>query len=161
MSNEIEELKKSHQQLIDQAAAVMLCIEKLAKKQSVASAPEHGNQYWYVGNDGEVYETTFYASCGSDRDRVAIGNWFWTEEEAERAALRIKVNLLLRKEAEKLNGEGAPDFFLYYNKTELNTGLIGNDEFPVVLFTSKGIALEAASNVGIDLIKQAWSRDND
>ena len=161
MSN-IEELKKSHQQLIDQAAAVMLCIEKLDKKEAFNKAPEDGEEYWYIGGDGKVNETTFYSHYTSDANSIAVGNWFWTEEEAEKAALRFKVDLLLSKEAKRLNTEGSDDEWLVtimggslrpMTNTSWDTGR--------VKFSTEAAVREAVSNVGLELIKKAWSEGND
>ena len=161
-NSNIEDLKSSHQQLIDQAAAVMLCIEGLIEKEVLVKTPKEGEGYWFIGGDGHTYETTYYTHWPSAIDKIATGNWFWTKEEAEKADLRIKVDLLLRKEAEKLNNNTHPMHYLFADGECMEvSSLVSTETAPDVLFSSREIALQAASNVGEDLIKKAWSRDND
>lgn len=51
--------------------------------------PEMDNEYYYVGNCGNVYNDD-WISCDVDRDRFEIGNCFKTEEEAERVVEKLK-----------------------------------------------------------------------
>ena len=47
--------------------------------------PKHNENYYYISEWGDVHSNLFYESCGSDRERLQIGNCFKTEELAEKS----------------------------------------------------------------------------
>ena len=58
--------------------------------------PQNNDKYWYVDDEGSVL-STFYDNHYIDRYHQTIGNFFQTEEQAEFAVEKLKVEAELRK----------------------------------------------------------------
>ena len=157
--SDIEELKEMHQKLIDQAEGVMGAIDRL-KEDKTAWKPSGGCHFYYIDSDLVVEDKNY--SCGSSMDELRIngGNFFESKQGAEKAALRVKVELLLRKEAARLNTKGVLlAWFTAINDGRLTPMTNTSWDTGRVMFSSEEAVREAAKNIGVDLIKKAWSRD--
>lgn len=56
---------------------------------------KEGERYWFVQNDGEVYDD-YELKVGTDDRRYRLGNYFKTEEEAQKAADWLRAFAILR-----------------------------------------------------------------
>lgn len=52
--------------------------------------PEDDNTYWYLSNDGRVFDTLYKDKNPNDINRLSLGNCFASKEEAESALVKIK-----------------------------------------------------------------------
>lgn len=59
-------------------------------KEQTRWRPEKFQNYYHLGGDGFVYSDTWANGSAVDNGRFEIGNCFKTEEEAKRAAERLK-----------------------------------------------------------------------
>jgi len=69
-------------------------LEELAKEEE--EFPQDGDAYWFIDDEGGM-SSTFYKNYYLDIYRQKIGNIFRTEEEAEFAVKKLKVEAELRK----------------------------------------------------------------
>lgn len=76
--------------------------ETLAKLNKVWEDYEEPKEYWYLGNDGIVRHTGIPDMIDSDMRR--IGNYFETEEEAERAVEKLKAWKRLKDKGLEIKG---------------------------------------------------------
>ena len=127
-------------------------LEELAKDEQ--EFPQDGDAYWFIDDEGGM-SSTFYKNYYLDIYRQKIGNIFRTEEEAEFAVKKLKVEAELRKFSRKFIWGGEnwilsmgtnKDIFLVYEDDEMNQG--------AVYFEDEYKALEAIEAVGKDRIKK-------
>lgn len=76
--------------------------------------PEMDNEYYYVGNCGNVYNDD-WISCDVDRGRFEIGNCFQTEEEAERVKEYLKALAVVRGDRTSKFTKGKSNFYVVYD----------------------------------------------
>ena len=69
-------------------------LEEQAKEEQ--KFPQVGDTYWRIDDKGSV-DNNFYKDYYTDNHRQAIGNFFKTEEQAEFAVEKLKVEAELRK----------------------------------------------------------------
>ena len=120
MNNEIEELKNRiaalERQLQGQNAPATTKVEE--------PWPQHGDEYWFLDSDGDSLNSDFEVGNVADRKRLAMGNVFRTEEEAEKRAKHIKALVKLRSlvpDGYKLDWR-LPDRKHYYTLYDCLTG---------------------------------------
>lgn len=96
-------------------AAIAAANEKLAELKAAEATqaekawPQNNHHYWFVDTDGRT-DTSRWASDRIDAARMAIGNVFRTEEDAEREAERRKVLTRLRQLERESWGDGKADW---------------------------------------------------
>lgn len=103
-TEQLEKLLEEQKALADRIEAAIR-EAKEGKAPSGVWKPKNGKRYFYVGGNGYVWEDP-WEDCDDDNGRYAIGNVFYTEEEAERHVQRLKVKQRLRE----LAGEFKPDW---------------------------------------------------
>ena len=119
--------------------------------------PKIGEHYWYLYGDGNISTITW---CGSklDADRYKLGNCFRTEEEAEFAREKKKVEVELERYAKEHN-DPERDVWNGFNERcgirydclrgNLDTSTMYQfRDIGAIYFTSKEIAEDAANKVG-------------
>lgn len=150
INEKVEEFRK---QLIEE-------MEKTTKEQEEDEFPKLGEDYWFLHTDGELdYEAWDNMSC--DRLRLAIGNVFKTEEEAEFALDKLKVIAELKKFAEpkdtKWDGKERHYFIGWnYKMTGIEINYIYTYKQNIIHFESEEKAKEAIEAVGEDRIKKYY-----
>ena len=103
--NEIEKLKEKHEELKREIEELGIQINELEKKEITKSGKRWRGAkdrfYWYI-DDCKVYgEYETYDDY--DNARYKIGNYFRTEEEAEKMAEKMKIYTQLKDLALRLN----------------------------------------------------------
>ena len=90
-------------------------LEKYEEKDN--PLPQLGDGYFVIYNDGCVGRSTYENDC-TDLNRIEMGNFFRTEEEAEFAIERLKVLVEMKKFAEPFDAkwdDGTRHWFIYYS----------------------------------------------
>ena len=82
-------------------------------KESTRWKPEMDNEYYYIGNCGDVYNDD-WISCDVDRNRFEIGNCFQTEEEAKRVVEYLKALAVVRGDATSKFIKGIDNWSVHY-----------------------------------------------
>ena len=75
--------------------------------------PQVGDTYWRIDDKGSV-DNNFYKDYYTDNHRQAIGNFFKTEEQAEFAVEKLKVEAELRKYSRPYE-HGRFNYFLFFD----------------------------------------------
>ena len=116
--------------------------------------PQYGNTYWCINAYGGVSKE-IWDGYDIEKDMLEIGNGFRTEQEAEFAVEKLKVEAELRKFSRPFYWGGEnwilsmgtnKDVFLVYEDDEMNQG--------AVYFEDEYKALEAIEAVGKERIKK-------
>ena len=81
-----------------------LYYDTLAKVMKDWEDYEEQKEYWYIRDDGSGIGFSPFNGSTVARRRAAIGNYFETEEEAERAVEKLKAWKRLRDKGFKFNG---------------------------------------------------------
>lgn len=123
--------------------------------------PKIGDYYWFICSDNSLgyidWENSYI-----DKGRLALGNVFLTEEEAEFELERLKVIAELKKYAEpKDRGWGSDavkHWFIYYGRVKQKIEydcnfLVSRNN---IYFESKEIAEQAVEAVGEDRLKKYY-----
>lgn len=80
---------------------------------------KEGGRYWCVGNDGGVYDD-YDDKTDVDDGRYELGNYFKTEEEAQRAANWLKAFTVLRNDTKGFRPDwkntGQARWFVFYDR---------------------------------------------
>ena len=127
-------------------------LEQQAKEEQ--EFPQYGDTYWCINTYGGVSKET-RDGFKFEKDMLTIGNVFQTENEAEFAVEKLKVEAELRKFSRKFIWGGEnwilsmgtnKDIFLVYEDDEMNQG--------AVYFEDEYKALEAIEAVGKERIKK-------
>lgn len=117
--------------------------------------PQGGDEYWYVSATGRALITE-WEGYGVEKDALEIGNVFKTEEEAEFAVEKLKVEAELRNYSRPFKcGEINRYIFLDTNIECIDVaGTCYNQYQGTIYFESKDKAEEAIESVGEDRIKK-------
>lgn len=119
--------------------------------------PKIGEHYWYLYGDGNISTITW---CGSklDADRYKLGNCFRTEEEAEFAREKKKVEVELERYAKEHNDPERDVWNGFNERCGIRYDCLRGDldtstmyqfrDIGAIYFTSKEIAEDAANKVG-------------
>lgn len=127
-------------------------LEEQAKREQ--EFPQEGSKYWYIDDESGVLHTT-YDNHYVDRYHQTTGNIFKTEQEADFAVEKLKVEAELRNFSRKfvwgeenwiLYMSAYKNIFLGYENDEVSQG--------VIYFGSEDKALEAIETVGAERIKK-------
>jgi len=126
------------------------------KKQDVkVKKPEYGDTVYYIDYIGRIRKRT-WINDEDDLDMWELGNIFFTEEEAEFAREKKKVEVELERYAKEHNAPTLEDeYFILYD--EYNEELdydVWADYIPqgAVVFTSKQLVFDAIEAVGKERI---------
>lgn len=126
------------------------------KKQDVkVKKPQYGDTVYYINYIGRIRKRT-WINDEDDLDMWELGNIFFTEEEAEFAREKKKVEVELERYAKEHNAPTLEDeYFILYD--EYNEELdydVWADYIPqgAVVFTSKQLVFDAIESIGRDRI---------
>lgn len=127
------------------------------KKQDVkVKKPEYGDTVYYINYIGRIRKRT-WINDEDDLDMWELGNIFFTEESAEFAREKRKVEVELERYAKEHNGPIRSDsFYLLYNNED--GGKLDYDVWSVckpqggVQFASKQLVFDAIEAVGKERI---------
>lgn len=130
--------------------------EEPDKEQDVkAKKPEYGDIFYYINYVGEIKRTT-WLDVKRDSEMWDFGNVFFTEEEAEFAREKKKVEVELERYAKEHNSTITEDnYYILYdeNDEELDFDVwVGSKVQGTVVFTSKQLVFDAIEAVGKDRI---------
>lgn len=133
--------------------------ERIAELEGFAKAergfPQDGDNYWYIDDEGSVFGT-FYDNHYIDRFHQTIGNFFQTEQQAEFAVEKLKVEAELRKFSRPFK-EDEYNYFIQINSSHNNIVVDSDDCYQTqgtIYFESTTIANEATDTVGEERIKK-------
>ena len=104
--NEIEKLKEKHEELKREIEELGIQINELEEKEITKSGKRwrgvKDRFYWYIEGDCKVYGE-YEKDDDYDNARYVIGNYYKTEEEAEKTAEKMKIYTQLKDLALRLN----------------------------------------------------------
>ena len=128
-------------------------LEELAKEER--EFPQDGDAYWFIDDEGGM-SSTFYKNYYLDIYRQKIGNIFRTEEEAEFAVKKLKVEAELRKFSRPFeNGKFNHYIFFYIDGDSVEVGYkTGCHSQGAIYFESEEKAQQAIEAVGEERIKK-------
>ena len=152
IDEKIEEFRK---QLIEEAKKL---VEEQKQKEEVF--PKVRDIYWFVNDCGGVTDTR-WDNYVIDNNRLAIGNVFKTEEEAEFALEKLEVIAELRKFAESKDRKwNVRDYHYFINwdcdQAEMFVDSNARWKHNEIYFESKEKAKEAIESVGEERIKKYY-----
>lgn len=125
-----------------------------ALKEEEQEFPQDGDEYWYIDDEGDILNEK-WDGLDFEEYRLEIGNIYKTEDEAEFAIEKLKVEAELRKFSRKFIWGGEnwilsmgtnKDIFLVYEDDEMNQG--------AVYFEDEYKAVEVIETVGKERIKK-------
>ena len=128
-------------------------LEQQAKQEQ--EFPQYGDTYWCINAYGGVSKET-WDGYDIEKDMLVIGNGFRTEQEAEFAVEKLKVEAELRKFSRPFEPT-TDNFFMVYDKyleSLENNCSLKTDIQGVIYFGSREELRKAAQSVGIDRIKK-------
>ena len=156
----MEEIKLDMENLTKEEREQLLkLVERANKKDGGVWKPSQGGKYYYIGCDGGIYDTYWYAKV--DVNCYSIGNCFKTKKEAEFALERHKVIVELERFAKENNendGLGSPFALTLNNYTGYIdvTGIYQNCGTTIIKFSSVNIAKRAVEKIGANRIKKYY-----
>lgn len=102
--NEIKKLKEKQEKLKKEIEKLEMQIKELKeqKKKCKRWRAKENELYWFISPNGVAYHT-MELNDSSDRRSYEIGNYFRTEEEAEKMVEKIKIYTRLKDLALRLN----------------------------------------------------------
>lgn len=117
--------------------------------------PQDGDEYWYIDDEGDILNEK-WDGLDFEEYRLEIGNIYKTEDEAEFAVEKLKVEAELRKFSRPFEpmvdnfymvldtSDGSVDIWcMFYSKAE-----------GAIYFESKKKAIEAIESVGEERVKK-------
>jgi len=125
------------------------------KQDAKVKKPQYGDTVYYINYIGRIRKRT-WINDEDDLDMWELGNIFFTEEEAEFAREKKKVEVELERYAKEHNAPTLEDeYFILYD--EYNEELdydVWADYIPqgVVVFASKQLVFDAIESIGKDRI---------
>ena len=140
--NRIEELEKE-----------LLELKEQVKEQQ--GFPQSGERYWY-SNGGGMVNSCFWKSEQFDLNRYRIGNMFKTEEQAEFAVEKLKVEAELRKFS-RLFADGEENNHIKYSPSFDELSVLTSFSYQdqgVFYFESREKVQQAIDTVGEERIKK-------
>ena len=117
--------------------------------------PQDGDAYWFIDDEGGM-SSTFYKNYYLDIYRQKIGNIFRTEEEAEFAAKKLRVEAELRKFSRPFE-YGKFNYYLFLNIKSDSLDTQFTSYCPpqgAIYFESEEKAQQAIEAVGAERIKK-------
>lgn len=125
------------------------------KQDAKVKKPQYGDTVYYINYIGRIRKRT-WINDEDDLDMWELGNIFFTEEEAEFAREKKKVEVELERYAKEHNAPTLEDeYFILYD--EYNEELdydVWADYIPqgAVVFASKQLVFDAIESIGKDRI---------
>ena len=127
-------------------------LEEQAKEER--EFPQDGDAYWFIDDEGGM-SSTFYKNYYLDIYRQKIGNIFRTEEEAEFAVKKLKVEAELRKFSRPFTYHETNWYLIMDFDKEVHYSYKWDDVAQgAIYFESEEKAQQAIESVGIDRIKK-------
>lgn len=117
--------------------------------------PREDDEYWYANENGEVFRDE-WGDFGYEKSMLTIGNVFQTENEAEFAVEKLKVEEILRKYSRPFK-EDANNCFIEFYSFDGSLSIDVDDGFQsqgTFYFDSEKIALQAIDEAGEWQIKR-------
>lgn len=121
----IEELEKQITELDERKVALQeeLKLEKLKTGIEYPSL-KINETYWIISNQGDVCRS-WWSRDNMDKARYEIGNFFFTEADAEKELDRRSLLMRFRQFRDKCNGEWKPQlrelkYYIFLNCTDFN-----------------------------------------
>lgn len=121
----IEELEKQITELNERKVALQheLELEKLKTKIEYPSL-KINETYWIISNQGDVCRS-WWSRDNMDKARYEIGNFFFTEADAEKELDRRSLLMRFRQFRDKCNGDWKPQlremkYYIFLNCTDFN-----------------------------------------
>lgn len=125
------------------------------KQDAKVKKPQKGDTYFFIEVSGNIIES-MWTNGLLDRKRYELGNIFFTEEEAEFAREKRKVEVELQRYAEEHNGPIHEAYYwILHDEDEgiLDYDVWGNSKVQgAVTFNSKQLVFDAIEAVGKDRI---------
>ena len=152
---DIKNLTESEQQDFYRLLKKMDGQETDKKQDAKVKKPKYGDTVYYINYVGEIMRTT-WLNVKRDSEMWELGNIFFTEESAEFAREKRKVEVELERYAKEHNDPTLEDsYFILYD--EYNEELdydVRADYRPqgAVVFTSKQLVFDAIESIGRDRI---------
>ena len=155
----LNKLKQLEEEFNTQAADIKKQIEECDKK--VFKPIEIGEEYYLIFSNGNIHMRNFY-NDNNDEEIIGFGNYFKTQEEAERKRFEIKLHRQLELFALENNDteinwwdNNSEKYLIDYSKDMgISIGVVYSlKNFGQVYFTSKEIAEKALEAFKDDLLR--------
>ena len=165
--NKIEELKDTINKATNEINELKNQVDNIKEKENVWK-PISGDEYYFITNDGQIWETVFDNNKYCTR-RYDIGNCFKTKKEAERKVFEIQLHRKLElfalenneKEIDWNNTDNK--YYIYYDYIDKYLQIsIRNYNKPFdsnVYFSSEELANKAIETFKDDLIRYFTSNE--
>ena len=127
-----------------------------ALKEEEQEFPRDGDEYWYVDDVGDILNEK-WDGLDFEEYRLEIGNIYKTEDEAEFAIEKLKVEAELRKFSRTVFKEDEDNYFIQINASHQNLVVDTDEGYQTqgaIYFESRAITLQAIQSVGEDRIKK-------
>ena len=125
------------------------------KQDAKVKKPQYGDTVYYINYIGRIRKRT-WINDEDDLDMWELGNIFFTEEEAEFAREKKKVEVELERYAKEHNGPTLEDnYCILYDEDNEEFDFdvwIGSKVQGTVVFTSKQLVFDAVKEIGKDRI---------
>lgn len=152
---DIKNLTESEQQDFYRLLKKMDGQETDKKQDAKVKKPEKGDTYFFIEVSGNITKS-MWTNGLLDRKRWELGNIFFTEDEAEFAREKKKVEVELQRYAEEHNNPILKDnYYILYDEDdeELDFDVwVSSRVQGTVVFTSKQLVFDAIEAVGKDRI---------
>ena len=128
-------------------------LEEQAKEEQ--EFPQYGDTYWCINAYGGVSKE-IWDGYDIEKDMLEIGNGFRTEQEAEFAVEKLKVEAELRKFSRPFK-EDEYNYFIQIHPSHNNIVTDSDDYYQTqgtIYFESTAIANEAIDTIGEERIKK-------
>ena len=128
-------------------------LEEQAKEEQ--EFPQYGDTYWCINAYGGVSKE-IWDGYDIEKDMLEIGNCFRTEQEAEFAVEKLKVEAELRKFSRPFK-EDEYNYFIQIHPSHNNIVTDSDDYYQTqgtIYFESTAIANEAIDTIGEERIKK-------
>lgn len=158
------DIKKELQDLCDRYKAEAEKILEKAKAEKKVWKPVQGENYWFVGGNGDPCLSSWNDHAISPEYRYSVGNCFKTEEEVKFAVEKLKVVAELKRFAEEHNekidwmDDRTKKFCISYDNKNKKFDFDWNYLIhkAVTYFSSEEIAKAAIEAIGEERLKKYY-----
>ena len=122
-------------------------VEEQIKREQVF--PRKDDEYWYIDDEGNILKEV-WDGLDFEESRFAIGNVFHTENEAEFAVEKLKVEAILRKYSRPFD-EFVNNYFIEFSSYDDSLAINAEADFRpqgTFYFDSEETALQAIDDAG-------------